>query len=657
MGAFGAIVLRGQRGVPAARFSTPLELVSRREASVVSGELLVQVLLVAAPSTMLLATGRLLAAAVCMWSLLGCLCARLVFMRRPDEMACLLIATAPLINLLRGVVLYSAVPIVYLGSLAYLYWSVPAQMRRVTNRFPLTLPALAALYYALSVLGTGDPRQNMRVFELACAAPMVVLIGRSRKALFTALIGLLVSAWAVGVGSYSHLDTSPDNRLGAIVAEGFAFGDPFALGMPLALGALTLCLDGGRWLGLQNRPGLRLAALLPTFFFLAQSGSRAGQLVTVAGLLVAAAFRRRDRFKILAFLFLMGLLGMALLGTPLGSPFQKAFQRTFGEGRTLTQASTGRADMWRTFWYTLTDDGVALILGHGAGSGREQHEIISARVSDTQFAGKSLEFHALIMHVGVEFGLCGLVPLLLWLTLGARTCFRGSKTTGLALPLACFLGFVLGSLTTTGFDTVSGTLLGIGLLLGGPTQPSWSRRLTRLRPSIVRATTVCSLGAAGPEPDWLLVELTRPRLEEHLEELMRIDRGLLGEEWQRSHFLMDLPGKWDLSQLALDSKGHAMGFVITSRKPAGPHLHRIAVAESCRRKGIGVHLLAAAAAAARRQGPGQMTCKVHTENLSSQHFLRQLGWQRVGKEGTNYLMAVDLDELIHRARGTQPGPA
>lgn len=433
--------------------------------------LLCQALVISFCSAALVATGHILLAAACMWGMLLLFCLALALLGKPEELVCLLIACAPLINLLRGAMLYSAVPLLYFGALAYFALARPERAGEVARRFPLVIYLVGAAfaYYLLTLAWTGEPRRNMRVFEMAFPAVLIIMVRPSPKIITTALLGVLFSAWAVAVGAYPHLGSHASMRLGVIVSDGLAIGNPVALGLPLALGVLALMLDSGRWVGLQQFGTLRLVLLIPTLFLLAQSSSRAGQLVALSGVLLALILTRRNRASIFRGLVLIALLGFALLHLPFATAFQKGFGRTFAEGRTLAQASSGRADQWSTFGHAMLQSPTVFLFGYGIGSGREVNARVSATISENSMAGKRLEFHALVMHVGIELGLLGLAPVLTWAVLSVVCCIRGFRHTGVVFPAACLAGYFLAAMTVSGFDTVSGTLLGLGLLYsGGP---------------------------------------------------------------------------------------------------------------------------------------------------------------------------------------------
>ena len=431
-----------------------------------SSGILCQIALIDLVSGGLVALGQLRLAALCMWILLGIALLRLVVLRRHGEVACLLIGAAPIINLLRSVALYTGVPLLYLAGLGYVAWSQPVRTRQLFRQptLPAVLLVLSVLYYILTVITTFDLRENIRVFELACSAVLICYLTSRKDLLSSALAGLLLSALVLGVSAFPHLHTMADERLGVVASEDLAIGNPFALGTPLALGVLALCLDRGQWLGLARRPITRLVLLFPTVVLLALSSSRAGWLIAAAGLVAGAVIAGRQRLQLVFAILIVAVTGIVLSNTPLAEPFKKGWNRTFTEGR---DASSGRADQWRIFFYAFTDSPKALTMGYGPGNGRSVFAEFSGRTPGIERAiGAQVPFHGLIMHIGAALGLVGLIPLGVWLLLALRKSMSALAQTGLVLPIIGLLGFVLASLTVTGFDTVSGTFLGLGLTAG-----------------------------------------------------------------------------------------------------------------------------------------------------------------------------------------------
>ncbi len=476
----------GLAAKPQLRRASP-QIISRSSgwvlAQKLSAGILCQILLIDLVSGGFVALGRLQLAALCMWALLGIALLRLMVLNRPLEVACLLVGAAPIINLLRGVVLYSAVPLVYLMALGYVAWCQPARTRQLFGKptLPAALLGLCVLYYILTLFTTFDLRENFRVLELSGSAVLICYLTSCKELLRSAIAGLLVSAWVVGVSAFPHLETESAGRLGIIAIEGLSIGNPFTLGTPLAFGLLALCLDRGQWLGLANRPNLRLLLLFPTVVLLALSTSRASWLIAVAGLVIGAMIGRKQRLPLVLGILTIALVGYVLTTTPLAETFMKGLNRTFTKDR---DASSGRADQWKVFYYAFTDSPKAFLMGYGPGNGRTvfaEYSLLTPGIE--RGIGGQLPFHGLVMHIGAALGLLGLIPLGVWLILAAQKALSGFVRTGLVLPMVGFLGFVLASLTVTGFDTVSGTFLGFGLIA---VRADWQNR--RQLPSIAKST-------------------------------------------------------------------------------------------------------------------------------------------------------------------------
>jgi len=428
---------------------------------------LVPAVMIAAACTTLVGLGRVEAAAAVMWGLLGVMAAWFGLQGKLGNLACLLIGVAPVVNLLRGALFYSGVQLVFAAVVAWWMFANFRTVAGVMRRCPLAFVFLgmACVYYALSFAMTGEFRSNLRVLELACAAVLVVMLGDKPSLLGQALLGTAISAVLVGLGDYPHLMSFKEIRLGMVQGEEFQLGNPFALGAPLALGMLAIALDRGRWLGLARNPLWRLGLLLPTLILLALSTSRAGWLVAAGGLAIGLYTASRQRLAILSWTIVVAVVGFWLWQTPLASPFRGGWERTFGEDRTFNQASAGRIDQWVIFCHALTDSPGRFVSGYGPGTGPAVQNEFSGRLRNLEMpAGTGKQFHALIMQVGVDFGILGLAPLLAWLLIVGWRCYHGCRASGVFLPLACLLGFVLASLTANTFDTVCGLLLGLSLL-------------------------------------------------------------------------------------------------------------------------------------------------------------------------------------------------
>jgi O-antigen ligase len=278
-----------------------------------------------------------------------------------------------------------------------------------------------------------------------------------------------------------HLSSVENARLGEIVVEGTRLGNPVQLGIPLALSFLALSLDKGRWVSVQGRQLYRVGLLGCVTILLALTTSRAGWLVAVSGFAVALVLGAGQRARMVATVFVVGLAVQGLRLTSFDESFEKGVERTLGGDRSLTNRTSGRSEQWVVAYYAFSESVGSVLYGYGPGRGAEIYAIESLRVPDIEFmAGQKMELHSLIMQVGVETGLAGLVPLAVGMLLA---CYRSVRWRDKSVfPAVCLSGYLAAIATVSGNDMSCGVLLGIGLLAS-------ARRATKepaTRPLMVR---------------------------------------------------------------------------------------------------------------------------------------------------------------------------
>jgi O-antigen ligase len=262
-----------------------------------------------------------------------------------------------------------------------------------------------------------------------------------------------------------HISSMPDERLGMIMVEGLSLGNPVQLGAPLAFGFIVSIVDRGILVKSVAGPVVRGTVLISVLLLLALTTSRAAWLMAAVGLLAVILVDRRSRVRGLAGLAIALVAFQVILLTPLGDPLQKGLDRTFGEGRSVRQRSTGRTDQWKVAYGAFFDSPVTILLGHGPGSGAKMYAKFSQRIKGISFrVGFPMGFHSLAMHLGVELGLSGLVPLFLMIGTAGIRIASGVRRSRLVFPLAIFLAYLILIATVPGLDVVSGLFLGLALL-------------------------------------------------------------------------------------------------------------------------------------------------------------------------------------------------
>ena len=430
--------------------------------------LIVQVLLCALPSSALLVVGNASLAGLYFWGVLILLLLRLAILGKRDEMLCLVIALAPLISLLRTLApFYNLVSMLSLCTLAYYNAQSGGKAWRILRSYPLTLALIGyvTLYYAFAFIFTGDYSAQIRLFDFLFAVLIVVIIGRHRELLSAALLGLVISSVIIGLAMLPHIGSTSSSRLGLVVVGGVGLGHPGTLGASLALSFLALLVDRARWLDVQRKWVLRILLAAPALMLLALTSSRASWMVAVAGILVSFLFDRRSRMRTLVFIGLACLAVQLVLVSPYGSSLQRGIERTFGEDRSVANRTTGRADQWVAAYAAFTASPRSIAWGYGPGTGYDIYAKYSREVQSVKFAvGEKLAWHSLYLQVAVEAGLIGLMPLLAGLLIVLVKTLGWTRRHRAVFPLVSFVGYALTITAVSGNDSVSGVMLGIGLL-------------------------------------------------------------------------------------------------------------------------------------------------------------------------------------------------
>jgi O-antigen ligase len=440
--------------------------------------------------TALVAAGSARLAALAFFGGLGAFACRLALQRRADELLCLVLAVSPFLNFLRSFAFYNVVIVVFAGVLLLRFADSPAGLPSLVRRYPMLpwLTAFLALYWLVSFVLTGRYDVNLRAFEMVAATAALLIVARHRVLVAATLRGLVASSCAFGLALLPHLEFAAQDRLGIVVLEGHQLGNPIQLGIPLALGFLALVADRGRWMGLERRPLVRVLVLVPVCALLALTTSRVAWLVAAGGVLCVLLVGRGSRTAVISAVAAGALVLQLIHLSPAGGSFDAAVDRTFGEERSARNRTSGRSDQWKVAWYALNESTGRLLWGFGPGLGPKVYARKSVDVPGVEFnVGQEMSLHSYYMQVAVEAGLLGLLPLLVWFGVGAARVASFTRRTRLALPLACFAGFVLIAATVSGNDTISGILLGLGLVAtapgGGPRVSAGHRNiLTRGRP-------------------------------------------------------------------------------------------------------------------------------------------------------------------------------
>lgn len=419
------------------------------------------------PAAAILATGRVRLAGMVFWALFALVVLVFLLRRGAEELAALALALAPPINLLRDLAFYNVVVAAGVGALLFVALvhgrELGAHLRG--NGPARALLLVGSVYYAASLLFTGDYSINLRVFELIAASLLTLFLAGRPGRLPAALFALVLSGAVTAAVMIPLLHEDSAERLGQIRVDGVHLGNPVQIGIPLALALLLCVADRGSWLGLSGRPVLRLGLAGLTSLLLLLTTSRAAWLVAAAGVAVVLLVGRRGRMQMILLVVLGLAIALVVLPrTPFGEFVEKGFSRTFDEERTARNRTSGRSDQWIVAIQAMQASPVAMLVGYGPGTGAAVYAVESTRTLGVEYAvGHRVPFHSLYMQLGVESGLLGLLPVLAWLFLVLRRAAAGRKSYG-AVALVGAAGWALIALTVSANDTVSGIFLGLGLL-------------------------------------------------------------------------------------------------------------------------------------------------------------------------------------------------
>ena len=416
-----------------------------------------------------MALGEFSTAGQAFWGLLAlCILAGMAT-GRASEILCVVVALFPLINQLRGYgVFYSIVPIILLVVLAYFAYVHRGRLSALirSNGLLAALLVFCLLYYLASYINMKSYDANIRLLEFGLAVLCVYAIVGHHALTVSALQGMAVSGVAVSLALLPHLDPEI-GRLGIVLQDGHAFGNPITLGLPLAFTLLAAVADRGKWLGLENKPALRGLVILAVAAPLVLSGSRVSWMIAAVGVLVTVLFGGRRRWGVVGVVAAVALVVNLLLIGPYGDVLEKSIERTFSGERSAANRTSGRSDQWRVAEYVFTKSAPNMLLGYGPGRGIDIYERYSAGVPGVTYsAGSRAAWHAFFMQLAVELGLLGFLPFFLGILIAIARSLRWTRQTKLLFPIMSLLGYVVVIFTVSGADTLSASLLGMGLYFG-----------------------------------------------------------------------------------------------------------------------------------------------------------------------------------------------
>ena len=125
------------------------------------------------------------------------------------------------------------------------------------------------------------------------------------------------------------------------------------------------------------------------------------------------------------------------------------------------------------------------------------------------------------------------------------------------------------------------------------------------------------------------VDLSPAWIQANCQSLLAVAADIPGEYWTKTHFLAELPMKWDLSFVVVND-GLPIAYSVLSRKgDAHSHLHHFMVHRDWRSRSIGPAMLEEIVQRVRTAGLPRLTLKIASENVRGQAFYRRHGFSPV----------------------------
>jgi len=409
-------------------------------------------LLVVLPSAVALAVGQLDVACFYFYGMLALVMAYDILQHRHLYVMAVLLASLPMLILVRGHLFYSG-PQAFCG-LALLQAPLAEWRRMRRNRLVVCLNVAAFVYWGVTFAVTENYASNFRALELAFTATLIYLLAQHRSIFRPAMVGFALSAIAVGAGLLPNGAMSMNGesvfRLGLARISGHSVGNPISFGIVIVTAFLLTISMGGSWFGLAGRKKALLSVQALTAVWLLLSTSRGSWAVALTGVVIIFWTEPRRRSMLLGSFVLVMVAGAVLVAFSNDTTLSSYLDKTFSGD--ITKLTTGRSLQWASFPAAWSD---APIFGHGPGSSLE---------SGRKYFDENLIYHALLLQIGVETGSFGLICVFLFFLALFDRAYHYYRVTGDPIALIGAAGYFVVGLTVPALDAASGCLLGLGLI-------------------------------------------------------------------------------------------------------------------------------------------------------------------------------------------------
>lgn len=133
----------------------------------------------------------------------------------------------------------------------------------------------------------------------------------------------------------------------------------------------------------------------------------------------------------------------------------------------------------------------------------------------------------------------------------------------------------------------------------------------------------------------------RPMTESDLPAVERVDTDAFDPLWRISLDNLQRAFRQSISATVIESGGDVLGYQLSTGKPAGAHLARLAVRKEAQGLGLGAALVADLIGQMRRRGANHISVNTQSDNHVSLALYQKLGFRRTGEQYPVYRCFVE----------------
>ncbi len=136
--------------------------------------------------------------------------------------------------------------------------------------------------------------------------------------------------------------------------------------------------------------------------------------------------------------------------------------------------------------------------------------------------------------------------------------------------------------------------------------------------------------------------ILRPMTESDLSTVELVDTDAFDSLWRISLENLRIAFSQATHATVIESRGRVLGYQLSTGKPDGAHLARLAVRKEAQGFGLGAALVSDLIGQMRRRGAGTVSVNTQNDNPSSLALYQKMGFTRTGEEYPVFRCSVDL---------------